>query len=268
MTTQAISSPVDSFSWGRCLSLWYYYKPALSPMLWLWPLLSFILFLGSLLPCLFSSFWILSAFGIGAAGWLWGFSPLMLARSHGNAVSAMLPVTPLERLVFLLGFFLLVTYVLIDGTIWACYGISLAIFGAERLATLQSYIMTSYITFPSSYGLVFFSAVLPAIATLTGVVLARRNRVLIGIAVNIGVSMTLGLIVGIFSAVYGFMTGFYDAVTDQTVRYNLDNATPLDPEIYKEPMVQAATLLAGALSLVAIAVAIWLMYRKFKKQSL
>ncbi len=266
MTTYAIKNPVDHFYWDRCLSLWYYYKPALAPMLWLWPLLAVIMFIGSLLPCLFSSYWILTSFGLGAAGWLWGFSPLMLARSHGNAVSAMLPVTPLERLVFLLGFFLIGTYVLIDGTIWACYGISVAIFGAERLITLQSFITTSYVTFPSSYGMVLFSAVLPAIATLTGVVLARRNRVLIGIAVNIGVSMSLGLIVGIFSAVYGFMTGFYDAVTDQTVRYNLDNATPLDPEIYKEPMVQAATLLAGALSLIAIAVAIWLMWRKFKNQ--
>lgn len=265
MTTYAIPNSTDRFSWSRCLSLWYYYKPALGIMLWLWPLLAVVLYLGSLLPGLFSSVWIFSTFGLGAAGWLWGFSPLMLARSHGEAVSAMLPVTPWERLVFL-GFFLIGTYVLIDGTIWACYGISVAIFGAERLTTIQAVIASSFATFPTTYGLIFFSAILPAIATLTGVVLARRNRVLIGITVNICISMVLGLIVGIFSAIYGFMTGFFDAVTDTTVRYNIDNATPLDTEIYKEPVVQMATILAGGLSLIAVVVCVWLMLNKFKKQ--
>lgn len=268
MTTYAISNPIDRFSWNRCLSLWYFYEPALGIMLWLWPVCVCVLYLGSLLPCLLSSYWAFSSFGLGLCSFLIVFSPLMLARVKGREATAMLPVTPGERLVFLLLFFCVFIPVIVELTEYALYGLSIVAFGADRLQPITELITQSWKTYQRSYGLAIFASGFGIIVTMCAVTLANRNKVLLGVVACFGSAIVIGIISGIGMMVYGFLTGLFDSLKNSPLMFagdDLESLSMINSDSGLGAMITWTLLITAVLSLIIEAICVGLMYRKFKK---
>lgn len=255
----------DKFSWRRVWMLWRLYLPALRTQLWAFPLVSAVLSMVVVFTILLwpevsvESFTMTLGISI-----MYYFAPVALARRDYHVISDQLPVRTSEKITFLAIYFLIVTMLLTAGVQTLVYGLSSLAF-PEFCHQIRDLYGMALAIYPNKT--ILFISNLTALSmpsmTLMGVVLAKRNRTLMGIISCLGaylVFCTIGGIVGGIIAVADMTAVAMDPNIVQNIGAQSDHLMSVT-----ENIVKIVYLLVSILSLAAIAVSWTLIYKKMKR---
>ncbi|MCC8119550.1 MAG: hypothetical protein LIP09_12500 [Bacteroidales bacterium] len=262
----------NRFSWRRVWMLFQLYYPLLKKQIIFFPILSALAVL--LTAWLMKVNEVASMFdeGFGFAGWpmymisiMFYLAPIGLARRDMRSLCAMLPVKPLEKLVFLILYLWGGVMVLTTGVAY------LTVFALIPFnPNLWNLIKEVYTQFHSMFGISALSfwgwvmAWLYQSIVLFVVITVKRNRVLWGIISYFAISVCFGILSGIAGAIWVIYM-----VTQKGKDYilklgedleagNVDNS--LSPE-----MAHLMDMVMTPLGIVSTIVLAWIMWGIYKK---
>lgn len=219
---ESISSLNDKFSWKRTLSIGLMYKKSIIIHLLIAVLLSTV-------GCMVSE---ITAFGESAriklyflAGSIVSlfiyFTPLIFAR-RDDTLMGLLPVKPIEKWVFYVGYTLILTPLIINAVWYSINGVYL-LTGSGM--TFKETMLNLYNMYPDGAGMNFnlpFYLTLGFIQSFAWtlfilyiVIVSSRHRVLNAILIYFGVCISLGLLLIIGAVAFGFYAGISGMYFDQ-----------------------------------------------------
>lgn len=255
----------DKFSWRRVWMLWRLYMPSLRKQLWAFPLVS--------LGISLISVWIMQldpdvvpanftlTIGISI---MYYFAPIVLARRNYRVISDQMPVLTSEKMVFLAIYFLFVTMALTTGVQTLVYGLSSLVFPnfCHQMEDIYGIALSIYPNKTTMFLSNIMGMALPSV-TLMGVVLAKRNRILMGVISCLGAYLAICTISGILGGLMAVLE-----MKDVAMDPNLSQNIGAQSEFILETMtnvVRVVVWVVSGISVALIAIAWALIYKKLKR---
>lgn len=255
----------DNFSWRRVWMLWRLYSPYLKRHLWAFPLVAFFLSALTVLSVTLNPDITTVAynFTVGVSI-MYYFAPVALARRDYRAVSDSLPVLTSEKMVFLAIYFLLVTMILTTGVQTLVFWLSSKTIPTfcHQMQDIFSMAMQIYPSKPALFLSNIIGMALPSM-TLMGVVIAKRNRILMGVLWCLGSYLAICIIAGILGGVMAVMD-VKDWAMDPGVAQNIGTHADEVPEVVTK-IVSVVVVMVSVVSAVLLAVSWTLIYKKMKR---
>lgn len=255
----------DKFSWRRVWMLWRLYLPSLRKQLWAFPLVSLGISMAAVWVMLLDSEVSPANFTLTLGiSIMYYMAPIALARRDYRAVSDQMPVLASEKMVFLAIYFLFVTMVLTTGVQTLVFFLSSLLFQqfCHQMEDIYSLAMSIYNNKAALFLSNIMGIALPSL-TLMGVVLAKRNRILMGVVSCLGAYLAICTISGILGAVMAMME-MKDVVMDPNISQKIGAQEELAFETISN-VVGLAVWVVSVISVVIIAVAWTLIYKKLKR---
>ena len=252
----------SSFSWTRVGMVVKYYYPTLRLQVMWYPIVTAGLFLIVSLLQLAGGEVADASMGImGALSFMFYWAPLALCRHESRLTTTLLPVTAVEKIVVLLGYFFVVIPILLFGVEYTLAGIvhytvpemsfldrALAKYGELELEGKGMLMISSA-----------FLSVLPAILCLWGVAHFRQNRTLKAMLTSCGVYLATSFAAGISGVILAFKKGYEDGMAGM--------APATAEETFATTMVETMTdvfVVAGFVAMAASVVMAYMTYREIK----
>lgn len=255
----------DKFSWRRVWMLWRLYMPSLRKQLWAFPLVSILLSMVAVLIMLLDPEVTPANFTLTlGVSIMFYFAPIALARRDYRALSDQLPVLTSEKMVFLVLYFMGVVMVLTTGMQTLVYFISSHIFPAFRhqMEDLYGLALSIYPNRTALFMSNIMGLALPSM-TLTGVLLAKRNRILMGVLSGIGTYVGICTISGLLGGVMA-VVNMRDVIGDPQIAQNIGEQSEFVMETMSN-VVSTVVWVVSALCVAILAVSWTLIYKKMKR---
>lgn len=255
----------DKFSWRRVWMLWRLYLPSLRKQLWAFPLVSLCISLAAVWVLLISPKITPANFTITIGiSLMYYFAPIVLARRDYHVVSDQLPVLTSEKMVFLAIYFMFVTMVLTTGVQTLIFGLSSLVFStfAHQMEDIYGMAMSIY---PNKWVLLmsnFMGMALPSL-TLMGVVLAKRNRILMGVVCCVAAYLAICTISGVMGGVMA-MIEVKDVIADPDIAQNIGAQSEFVMQTMAN-VIKVVVVVVTVISLAIMATSWMLIYKKLKR---